>query len=115
VLEERTPVRMDLTHSGWSDIFFLGMDYPEGARVINVSIDLGVFGRDKDIKPPLQTYVRVIPEPVLRITSIDLNATKDITDLADLFNFGNDYLSLIKAGIIASGLIPPSFEGTSQP
>jgi UDP-N-acetylglucosamine pyrophosphorylase len=115
VLEERTPVRMDLTHSGWSDIFFLGMDYPEGARVINISIDLGVFGRDKDIKPPLQTYVRVIPEPVLRITSIDLNATKDITDLADLFNFGNDYLSLIKAGIIASGLIPPSFEGTSQP
>ena len=30
---KRTPVRMDLTHSGWSDIFFLGMDYPEGARV----------------------------------------------------------------------------------
>jgi hypothetical protein len=32
ILRERTPVRMDLTHSGWSDIFFLGMDYPEGAR-----------------------------------------------------------------------------------
>jgi hypothetical protein len=105
---------MDLTHSGWSDIFFLGMDYPEGARVINVSIDLGVFGRDKDINPPIQSYIRVIPEPVLRLTSIDLNATKDVTDLADLFNFGNDYLSLIKAGIIASGLIPPSFEGTNQ-
>ena len=28
-LRERTPVRMDLTHSGWSDIFFLGMDHPE--------------------------------------------------------------------------------------
>ena len=26
----------------WSDIFFLGMDYPEGARVLNVSIDLAV-------------------------------------------------------------------------
>src|SRR3954470_15671208 len=25
ILCERTPVRMDLTHSGWSDIFFLGM------------------------------------------------------------------------------------------
>ena len=34
-LREETPVRMDLTHSGWSDIFFLGMDFPEGARVIN--------------------------------------------------------------------------------
>ena len=114
ILQEKTSVRMDLTHSGWSDIFFLGMDYPEGARVINVSIDLGVYGRDEDIKPPLNSYVRVIPEPVLRVTSIDLNATKDITDLDDLFNFGNDYLSLVKAGIIASGLIPPSFEGTNQ-
>ncbi|MCC9167496.1 UTP--glucose-1-phosphate uridylyltransferase [Pontibacter harenae] len=114
VLHEHTSVRMDLTHSGWSDIFFLGMDYPEGARVVNVSIDLGVFGRDKDIRPPLHSYVRVIPEPVLRLTSIDLNTTKDIHDLADLFNFGNDYLSLVKAGVIASGLIPPSFEGTNQ-
>ena len=40
VLRELTPVRMDLSHSGWSDIFFLGMDYPEGARVLNISIDL---------------------------------------------------------------------------
>ncbi len=114
ILHEQTSVRMDLTHSGWSDIFFLGMDYPEGARVINVSIDLGVFGRDKDIRPPLHCYVRVISEPVLRLTSVDLNTTKDIHDLADLFNFGNDYLSLVKAGVIASGLIPPSFEGTNQ-
>src|SRR6185436_16507432 len=37
ILCERTPVRMDLSHSGWSDIFFLGMDFPEGARVLNVS------------------------------------------------------------------------------
>lgn len=114
ILHEHTSVRMDLTHSGWSDIFFLGMDYPEGARVINLSIDLGVYGRDKDIRPPLHSYLRVIPDPVLRLTSIDLNTTKDIHDLADLFNFGNDYLSLVKAGVIASGLIPPSFEGTNQ-
>jgi hypothetical protein len=115
ILHEQTAVRMDLTHSGWSDIFFLGMDYPEGARVINISIDLGVYGRDKDIAPPLNCYVRVIPEPVLRLTSIDLKTTKDVDTLADLFNFGNDYLSLVKAGVIASGLIPPSFEGVNQP
>ena len=30
VLTEKTPVRMDLSHSAWSDIFFLGMDFPEG-------------------------------------------------------------------------------------
>ena len=29
ILHEATPVRMDLSHSGWSDIFFLGMDLPE--------------------------------------------------------------------------------------
>lgn len=115
ILAEYTPVRMDLSHSGWSDIFFLGMDYPEGARVINVSIDLGVYQRDAEILPPISSYIRVIPEPVLRLTSLDLNATKDIKDLGDLFNFGNDYLSLLKAGVIASGLIPPSFEGTGQP
>lgn len=114
ILVEQTPVRMDLSHSCWSDIFFLGMDYPEGARVINVSVDLGVFGRDEEIRPPITTYVRIIAEPLLRLTSLDLKATKDILDLDDLFNFGNDYLSLLKAGVIASGLIPPSFEGTGQ-
>lgn len=114
ILREATPVRLDLSHSGWSDIFFLGMDYPEGARVINISVDLGVYGRDKDVRPPVEAFVRVIPEPVLRLTSVDLHATKDVTELRDLFNFGNDYLSLLKAGVIASGLIPPSFEGTDE-
>ncbi len=112
ILVERTPVRLDLSHSAWSDIFFLGMDYPEGARVLNISVDLGVHGRDDRPRPPIETYARVISEPVLRLTSIDLNAGKDVTTLDDLFNFGNDYLSLVKAGVIASGLIPPSFEGT---
>jgi len=88
ILAEKTAVRMDLSHSGWSDIFFLGMDYPEGARVINVSVNLGVFGRDKAIRPPIQSYIRVISEPVLRLTSVDLGVTKDVTTLEDLFNFG---------------------------
>ncbi|MEM6803344.1 MAG: UTP--glucose-1-phosphate uridylyltransferase [Bacteroidota bacterium] len=114
VLREQTSVRMDLSHSGWSDIFFLGMDYPEGARVINVSVDLGVYGRDKEVRPPISTYFRVISEPIIRLSSLDLNTSKDISELSDLFNFGNDYLSLLKAGIIAGGLIPPAFEGTGQ-
>ncbi|MFN0054067.1 MAG: UTP--glucose-1-phosphate uridylyltransferase [Planctomycetales bacterium] len=115
ILVERTPVRLDLSHSGWSDIFFLGMDYPEGARVLNISVDLGVYGRDTQPLPPIETYVRVIDEPLLRLTSVDLAACKDVTTLNELFNFGNDYLGLVKAGVIASGLIPPSFEGTGVP
>ena len=59
ILAEATPVRLDLSHSGWSDIFFLGMDYPEGARVLNISVDLGVHGRDTDARPPIEAFVRV--------------------------------------------------------
>ncbi len=114
LLEEKTSVRMDLTHSGWSDIFFLGMDYPEGARVINVSVNLGVYGRDEEVQPPIATYFRVIEEPLIRLTSVDLKTSKDVLDLEDLFNFGNDYLGLLKAGVIASGIVPPAFEGTQQ-
>ena len=114
VLVERTPVRLDLSHSGWSDIFFLGMDEPQGARVLNISVDLGVHGRDERPRPPIETYCRVIAEPVLRLTSVDLESSKDVDSLEELFNFGNDYLGLVKAGLIASGLVPPSLEGTSE-
>lgn len=114
VLRERTPVRMDLTHSCWSDIFFLGMDYPEGARVLNVSIDLGVHGRDAAPKPPVEVFFRVIDEPVLRLVSVDLDAAADVTSLAEVFDFGRDYLGLLKAAVIASGLVPPGLEGSRE-
>ena len=114
VLRERTPVRMDLSHSCWSDIFFLGMDYPEGARVLNVSIDLGVHGRDERPRPPIDVYFRVIDEPVLRLVSVDLDATADLRSLPDVFDFARDYLGLLKAAAIASGLIPPGLEGARQ-
>jgi len=114
LLRERTPVRMDLSHSGWSDIFFLGMDYPEGARVLNVSIDLGVRGRDSEPCPPVEAYFRVIDEPILRLSSVDLGATADITSLAEVFDFARDYLGLLKAGVIAAGIVPPGIEGAQQ-
>ncbi len=114
ILRERTPVRMDLSHSAWSDIFFLGMDYPEGAKVLNVSIDLGVHGRDASPRPPVEAYLRVIDEPVLRLTSVDLGASADITTLAEVFDFAKDYLGLLKAAIIAAGIVPPGIEGSGQ-
>ncbi len=112
VLREHTTVRMDLSHSGWSDIFFLGMDFPEGARVLNVSIDLGVHGRDQLPQPPVEACLRVIDEPVLRLTSVDLGATADISTLAEVFDFARDYLGLLKAAVIAAGIIPPGIEGS---
>ena len=119
ILHESTAVRMDLTHSGWSDIFFLGMDFPEGARVLNISVDLavrGAGGRGENVpRPPIETFFRVIDQPVLRLVSVDLGATVEITSLAEVFDFAKDYLGLLKAAVIASGLVPPGMEGAEQP
>ena len=119
ILHEATPVRMDLSHSGWSDIFFLGMDLPEMARVLNVSIDLAIHesvaDRRETPKPPVEAYLRVIDRPVIRLVSVDLDATAEISDLQELFDFGRDYLGLLKAAVIASGIVPPGMEGSGQP
>jgi hypothetical protein len=118
ILREATPVRMDLTHSGWSDIFFLGMDLPEGARVLNVSIDLAVRGTSRRVaqpRPPVEARFRVIDQPVIRLTSVDLHASADVSSIAEVFDFPRDYLGLLKAGVIASGIVPPGIEGGTQP
>jgi hypothetical protein len=115
ILHEATPVRMDLTHSGWSDIFFLGMDFPEGARVLNISIDLAVRGGGTAPTPPVEAFFRVIDEPVLRLVSVDLQASADVTSIAEVFDFARDYLGLLKAAVIASGIVPPGMEGATQP
>jgi hypothetical protein len=117
IVYEATPVRMDLSHSGWSDIFFLGMDFPQGARVFNVSIDLCVRGNETGSQPmpPVEAYVRVIDRPVLRLASVDLRNTAEITTLAEVFDFARDYLGLLKAAVIASGIVPPGMEGAEQP
>jgi hypothetical protein len=117
ILHESTPVRMDLSHSGWSDIFFLGMDFPEGARVLNISIDLSVRGSSQARTPkaPVEAYFRVIDEPVLRLVSVDLNASAEIRTIAEVFDFARDYLGLLKAAVIASGLVPSGIEGATQP
>jgi len=114
VLHEATPVRMDLTHSGWSDIFFLGMDHPEGARVINISVDLSV-SEGAAPRPPVEVFLRLIDRPVLRLASLDLEAATEITELQTVFDFGRDYLGLLKAAVIAAGVVPPSMEGEARP
>jgi hypothetical protein len=115
ILHESTPVRMDLSHSGWSDIFFLGMDLPEWARVVNVSVDLAVRGSNAAVKPPVDTFLRVIDRPIIRLVSVDLDVSAEIHDLQEFFDFGRDYLGLLKAAVIASGLVPPGLESSGQP
>lgn len=112
VLFEETAVRLDLSHAAWSDIFFLGMDYPEGAKVLNLSVNLGVQGRDTKTRPPVCAFLRIIDQPVLRLTSVDLGATVDVGSLDEVFDFAKDYLGLLKAAVIASGVIPSGLEGS---
>jgi len=114
ILHESTPVRMDLSHSGWSDIFFLGMDLPEWARVLNVSINLSLHGTHAP-KPPVEAYFRVIDRPIIRLVSVDLDAGTEIHALQEMFDFGRDYLGLLKAAVIASGIVPAGLEGSDQP
>ncbi|HCE57654.1 MAG TPA: UTP--glucose-1-phosphate uridylyltransferase, partial [Prolixibacteraceae bacterium] len=115
VLKEKTPVRMDLSHSCWSDIFFLGMDYPDGAKVLNISVDLSINGSSNEPAPPVETWFRIIDEPVIRLTSIDLETTADIRYISEIFDFASDYLGLLKAALIASGIVPPAMEGIGLP
>jgi len=114
ILRESTAVRMDFSHSAWSDIFFLGMDYPEGARVLNVSVDLAVRGRDRHPSPPIETYFRIIDEPCIRLASVDLGASTELHSVDEVFDFARDYLGLLKAALIASGVVPPGLEGCGQ-
>ena len=65
-------------------------------------------------RPPVEAYLRVIDEPILRLTSVDLGATADISTLAEVFDFARDYLGLLKAAVIAAGIVPPGMEGSGQ-
>ncbi|MGH0030306.1 MAG: UTP--glucose-1-phosphate uridylyltransferase [Myxococcota bacterium] len=114
-LRERTPVRMDLSHSGWSDIFFLAMDDPEAARVVNVSIDLAVHGSGRAPEPPIEARVRVLDRPVLRLVSDDLHAEAELTGVDEVFDFGDEHLGLLRAGVVASGWVPPGLEAGGGP
>ncbi len=82
--------------------------------MLNVSIDLGVRGRDARPQPPIEAWLRVIDQPLLRLTSVDLKCKADITALADVFDFAKDYLGLLKAAVIAAGIIPAGLEGSGQ-
>ena len=70
--------------------------------------------RDAQPQPPIEAWLRVIDQPVLRLTSIDLKRQAHVTALADVFDFAKDYLGLLKAAVIAAGIIPAGLEGSGQ-
>ena len=116
ILLEQTPVRMDLSHSCWSDIFFLAMDNPEAAKVINCSVDLSVQTNDGSDNvlptPPIECKLQLTTKNpgTIRLTSVDLKTSVLLTHVSEVFNYGADYLGLLKAGIVASGIVPLALE-----
>ncbi len=100
------PVRIDPCHSGWSDLFFLAMDAPLSARVINISVDIARRGEGPP-RPPIECFSRVIDRPVFRLVSLDLGIVREIASTWELFDFESGPLGLLQAGVVAAGLVPP--------
>ena len=100
-------------HTSWSDIFFLGMDFPEGARVINCSVDLCVAnGTNALPTPPIECHLFLSNDNpgTIKLTSIDLHCSVVLTHVSQAFNYAADYLGLLKAGLVAGGIIPLGLE-----
>jgi galactokinase/mevalonate kinase-like predicted kinase len=104
------PVRVELSSSVGSDIFFLSMNRYEKARCINLSVDL-YDETSARCAPPISVLIRPTKEKGIRLTSIDLGCSKLILDLRDMFDMQSDDLALLKAAVISSGLVPPAFKG----
>jgi fucokinase len=85
----RAPARLDLG-GGWTDTPPYSLEH--GGTVINAAVNLNG-------QPPIHCYGRVVPEPVIRIASIDLGTRIEITEVNDLLDYrkaGGEF-SLAKA------------------
>ena len=91
----RAPARMD-TGGGWTDTPPYSLEY--GGSVVNVAVDLNG-------QPPIHVYARVIEEPVVRISSIDIGDRTEISELEQLldYNKADSSFGLAKAAIALCG------------
>lgn len=94
----RAPARLDVG-GGWTDTPPYALEY--GGCVVNAAVNLNG-------QPPIQAYVRVIDEPVIRIGSIDLGARIEIQRFDDLLDYrkATGSFALAKAALVLSGLAP---------
>lgn len=94
----RVPVRLDFA-GGWSDTPPYCLE--RGGSVLNAAVTLnGQY--------PVQAIVKLNPEPGIRINSIDLGASTELSTMAELLSFcePGDWLSLPKAAFVAAGIVP---------
>jgi galactokinase/mevalonate kinase-like predicted kinase len=91
----RAPARFD-TGGGWTDTPPYSLEH--GGCVIDTAINL-------NSQPPIQAYMRVIDEPVIHISSIDLGTRIEITLLDELLDYrkATSEYALAKAALALSG------------
>lgn len=96
----RAPARLDVG-GGWTDTPPYALEW--GGCVINAAVDLNG-------QPPIQAYVRVIDEPVIRIGSIDLGVRIEVGEFEDLLDYrqATSSFALAKAALVLAGVSPQS-------
>ena len=94
----RAPVRLDLA-GGWTDTPPYALEH--GGCVVNAAVTLNG-------QPPIHVYARVIPEPEVRLTSIDHGTRVLVTSLADLLDYREPtaHFGIIKAALALTGFSP---------
>ncbi len=94
----RAPARLDLG-GGWTDTPPYSLE--RGGCVINAAVNLNG-------QAPIQAYARVIPEPEIRISSIDHSVRVTIRDLDDLLDYREpaSRFGLAKAALALCGFSP---------
>jgi len=94
----RAPARLDVG-GGWTDTPPYSLEH--GGCVVNAAVRLNG-------QPPIQAYMRVIEEPMIRISSIDLGARVEITDFDGLLDYreATSSFALAKAAFVLSGVSP---------
>jgi galactokinase/mevalonate kinase-like predicted kinase len=99
----RAPARLDLG-GGWTDTPPYSLE--NGGCVINAAVNLNG-------QPPIQVYARVIPEPEIRIYSIDHGAHLTIRTMAELLDYRlpTSKFGLAKATLALCGFGPAGRAG----
>ena len=103
----RSPVRLDLA-GGWTDT--PPYCFIEGGQVVNVAAEING-------QPPVQVFVRVAPEPVIVLRSIDLGMqcrVESRDELADHDNPGDPF-ALAKAALCLAGFHPSAVDADIRP
>ncbi len=94
----RAAARLDVG-GGWTDTPPYALEW--GGTVINTAVNLNG-------QPPIQAYLRVIDEPVIRIASIDVGVRAEILKFEELMDYrqATSSFALAKAALALSGLTP---------